>query len=482
MFTVTRKREQKCSPTGKAIWKERTGSRVLLTPLDSITPPCYISFALIFNDPIAFHRLCQGVSETLDHYYLLSGELQQNLSNGRWEVFFPQQPRSMAVIEATFDARMSDICRVECQEKEVTIVSPNSLPSELLPGPYDPRPAGEDGAVSGPLAAIQLSFLKERGCILTISVHHVISDAWGVSLLLKDIARSMKQCQRKPPTLCHDLHPHFSGPKSSTPGAPSKPEEFQLPPKFTNDQESPLQLENAVFLFTPQVLQRLRETCRKQNPSLHLSDNDIVCGLLWRATARARSQCGLTETAGRLSFVVDARWRFPSLPPRIFSNMSLFATTSFKTPTELSSCETIITCAQEVRQALESQVSDPMKLQTTAAWINSVADTRSVLNPFMTLVGPPHTNLAVSNWSRLPFYDTAFPVIPNEKDSSGQSQQNQTPVCCTVTRCPAFLDGMACMLPSSPQGEITVHLTLRQQALKNLLGDGEWNEFAKLLQ
>ncbi|KAI5060120.1 hypothetical protein GOP47_0024540 [Adiantum capillus-veneris] len=364
------------------------GGVIELSNNDQIMPRLYTSLLFFFREKPADEAssfLKSSLAETLSLFYPAAGRYRER-ANGGLEILCNDAGASFyeAWVDCGFDS-----------------FSPNFDPHPdfaLLAPPLD---ASADVSQI-PLLSAQITHFECGRICLGVRLHHNVCDGFSTGHFLSSWAilasgkmyrdpkrddsrliiqpcldRSLLRANNLPsPTADHpEYQTHMPNLPTTWPPATSK-----------------------VFPFTPSCIDDLRARVTSGLTPSH-SRFEALAAHLWRGIIYARGLASDQEV--RLGMAVDGRKRFdPALPEGYFGNVNFYGYTTCKAG-EL--VESPLSFAADLVKSAIAKVDDA-HMRSALDWVAKQESPKSVIAAFCT----PFIDLAVTSWSRFPFYELDF--------------------------------------------------------------------------
>ena len=243
------------------------------------------------------------------------------------------QPQVNCVPTCDFPYSYEDLCDAG--------VPPSVLPGHLL----TPLPNYPDETRPAPVFATQLNFIP-GGLIVTIFLHHGVSDGASLALLLQGVQTSTACVEHRPLTAAEESHRRaslFTSLESDSSPRNSHPEYAVVDHRDLEARDRQLAAQHGfpdmvgrVFTFSTDKLKQL-----KSSVAAHLADdpcpavsyistNDALSALLWHAITRARfPSYSPTMEVSQLVFPVNVRNKLSTpVPSTYFGAVNVLAPVS----------------------------------------------------------------------------------------------------------------------------------------------------------
>ncbi|THV71548.1 hypothetical protein D6D28_04352 [Aureobasidium pullulans] len=321
----------------------------------------------------------------------------------------------------------------------------SALPQDVLcPVPIFPTQAPI------PVFAAQMTLI-DGGLILNICIMHLVADARAIYEILSIWAQNCRHLQNPDTTSpCEQLplsvfektqfelgldtpddHPEYM-----VFGSPPAPPPAMLKPTFRTE----------VYRFTPESLVRLKEDLSAGlDRNEHISTNDAVCALIWRCVLAA--QVDLDEVSPEAislnTICVDGRSRCLSPLPENHIGCPMVYATPGVSVVQILAADSLPDVARTIRKAIAG--TDEHYIASLVGFLqgNCIAPA--------SFAGLMDTNVMISSWFRLPFYDINW----DSRFGHGKFDRVRT-----VHE--GFFNGSQVVMPRLPTGEMEVVIGLDQ--------------------
>ncbi|KAF4554553.1 Trichothecene 3-O-acetyltransferase TRI101-like protein [Elsinoe fawcettii] len=327
-------------------------------------------------------------------------------------------------------------------------------------------------ALDGPVPTflVQANIIR-GGLLLTFNAGHDVMDLVGQHFIIHLLAKS---CRGEPLT---DEDLSIGSPardkmiplldSSYTPGPELDPQRVPNVPTVTASEgtattnpfpPSPAKWE--YFLFSPTSLSALKTTALSSlPPSTIISTDDVLTALVYARLTAARLPRLSSDPPINLARAVDAR-RYLSLSPSypgLCQNMTYH---TFSSQDLISLPLGII--ALDLRKAIDPAISDVTFRTRALATALTRAEDKSVFSLTANIDGPK--DLMLSSWSKVGMYDIDF--------GWGKPE---------AVRRPSFpgVEGLVYFMPKRGDGEVAVGICAREEDLRRMKEDEEFEKYAE---
>ncbi|MCO5573968.1 hypothetical protein L7F22_027746 [Adiantum nelumboides] len=365
------------------------GGVIELSNNDQIMPRLYTSLLFFFGEKPAPHEpsasLKSSLAETLSLFYPVAGRYRER-ANGELEIMCNDAGASFheAWVDCGFDSFLPKF---------------EPHPDFALLAP--PLDASADVSQI-PLLLAQITHFECGRICLGIRLHHNVCDGFSTGHFLSSwaiLASGKVYRNSERVDAQHVIKPYLDRSllKANNPPSPiAEHPEYQT---FMPDLPSTWPPSTSkVFHFTPDCIDDLRARASSGLAPIH-SRFEALAAYIWRGIIHTRGLASNQEI--RLGMAVDGRKRFnPALPEGYFGNANFYGYTTCKAG-EL--VESPLSFAADLLKSAIAKVDDA-HMRSALDWVAKQGSRKSVVAAFCT----PFIDLAVTSWSKFPFYELDF--------------------------------------------------------------------------
>ncbi|KAF4337921.1 trichothecene 3-o-acetyltransferase [Fusarium beomiforme] len=345
---------------------------------------------------------------------------------------------------------------------------PMSMFDENVIAPKKTLPLGPNYSPDDPVPVLlfQLNFI-EGGLILTVNGQHGCMDMTGQDELIRLLSKacrdesftpeevSVMNLERK--TIVPLLENYETGPEldHQLVKPPPTTEQVEQPP-------APPKASWAFFSFSPQALSELKDKATEtlDAGTKFISTDDALSAFIWQSVSRAR--LGRLDNATSTLFcrAVDVRTQLdiPKNYPGMLQNMTY-------------NVSRLSQIAQEplgvVASHLRSELGRDQLRRRTQAMVTYL-NNHEQGSLSVTADANPSTDIMLSSWAKLGCWEYDFGFGLGKPES---------------VRRPLFepFESLMYLMPKRPDGEITAAISLRDEDMERLKGDGEWKKYGQFI-
>ncbi|KAA8650888.1 hypothetical protein EYZ11_005831 [Aspergillus tanneri] len=465
---------------------------IQLAPLEQYSPRLFISAVLCFHIPPSspffaediYSRLRVGLSRTLVQVPVLAGRIYNSAeadgkatirihSNARVEFSFRHYTSGDLLAPYSF-------ARLKVQQ--FPIFSPTCLTIDLLP--VSPVVADDS-----PVFVARASFI-DGGLLLAFGVSHAIADGTSVGIIQKIWAHHTRNAKTAMPSVLSPLpfdkdrarlfHGNNHGTLSAMSpwricdrswNAPLSLKTLETAAATQLPQDASWSIgphrSKAIWCFSPEKLQELKQCASTQDPSQWISTYDAVAALIWQRAAIARRLGSRGYLTARCCIPVDVRQLLhPPLHSEFVGNAvdTMFAehpTSELKRP----SLDLLPALAQKIHNARRNwRLSD---WQSLVGIVGSLPAHQTLSMDFLPGDDP---SIVVIDASKLPSYQLdwgeGLGLIHHFRALDLDSDGSISPV------------SIACILPKRPDGGLEVMTIFSDEVVQTLKADSNFTSFA----
>jgi hypothetical protein len=231
-------------------------------------------------------------------------------------------------------------------------------------------------------------------------------------------------------------------------------------------------MRTGIFSFSREACAKLKKDLSPVQLNQWISTKDALTALIWRSVMRARfydikniprSAKG-AEPKSIVTVAVNGRSLFkPELPDTYINNV-VYCCMNELPLSEVLGDTTLTSLAGAIRQRIETIKSDTTLIQDANTLASCIPDVGKLTFAFKDFLG---FDLITSSWIDLPFYDIDFGPILGRPDLI-RVPRNQ-------------FGGLCCLQPRKPNGDIEVFISLKGDEMDRLLGDIDFNKYARFI-
>ncbi|KAH8814806.1 transferase [Xylogone sp. PMI_703] len=319
---------------------------------------------------------------------------------------------------------------------------------------------------SQPVLAAQANFI-EGGLLLTVGIHHSVSDAIGLDTILEawahntSVVNSSRSFSEYDP-ISNDRNPLSQGlvarradfpeyiilPTPPTDGPQMGPPAFKMPP-----------MTSKIFYFSPEHLAGLKTAVKAY------STNDALCAFFWHHVTVARNPNTDTiydEKDSSMCFAVNIRGRIsPPLPPTYFGNASLVAITQRLSVTSLKESKSGLSIAAAAIRSAVNKCNEPNRVPLTIGLLSSRPNAQDFKFACNNYLGPDMTS---TSWADIGVRKREWGIL-------GKPEGFRMPY--------EAADGTIAVLPRLENGGLEVMAALESEAMERMVQNEEFMRFAE---
>lgn len=487
-----------------------------LTPFDHVAPRIFTKWVLYLplkpdiSPDVVFIHLRGGLQRLYTRLPWLNGKVHwQSPDTPGWrsrqlEIRYAL-PDQDCPKQEQFRFNMLDLNRTYTDLKEMGFPASAINDDDLLNLPFWP-----DFSEGAPVFTAQANFIP-GGCLLTLGFAHSACDGWGIFSLGKLWA---DYCASQDAGLKDAMLPSFprdsddrtllekiwqregtlipAGDTSSlawglvaldAPGvAPSK---YPAGMKVIPEPFASMATTASIFYISASSMETLRRQYSRDGGTKQLSNNDLMCALMWQSLLRARFAAHRARLASKgesfnaeevetedasLELFIDGRQNYSdSLPPTYLGNMGLFNRVTLQLGTLLSSTTTVGKVAEAIRA--RAQGIDKATLQEAYGIIRGVADLGEPKVRFSKVIG---WDMMISPLNA--FSTTAFNFGHNGFENGGRIDDVRG----LMTQRSRYWRSCY-LMPQKRNGGVEVSFSLFEDEMEALTGDAQFARYAALL-
>ncbi|KAL0224540.1 hypothetical protein P9112_003930 [Eukaryota sp. TZLM1-RC] len=381
----------------------------VLGPFDNLVGPS-IPIEVVYVYKIGFPatELRLALNHLLTYYPQLTGRLSLNSNDEAYEITHFDQ--GMQFVEAKCSTPLSSFLP---ETSTPTVLDLPGQGCDLLPYFNNCYP----NVLYEPIFGIQHTTFSCGSVALGVRLHHAVTDAYGLNLLMTHLSDLFRQHSLSVPS------PTLSSPPIIQPFFPStdidpsyQPDLYSLPgeaPPAVPEVEAPNVPDHKVCgkiitVSEDQVLQ-LKKVVQGSDSSTSVSSFEALSTFFYKLIHQARHQFFGPSQLSPPSFLtsVDCRSRLnPPLSSSYFHNAVLTACMEMSTEELLN--ESISNIAEKIHNVTRGDRLLPNEIEKTLQWINQTPSKRSIQLNFRFGNG----SLLSSSWTRLSLFDTNFTCRP----------------------------------------------------------------------
>ena len=384
-----------------------------LTSLDNSIYPSWIDFMWIFENGIDFMTLKNGIEKLLEdeNYEAILTAEYKRLSDGRWHRSDKTSKKSIWLIEAKIDFNGN--------------VQDMELPPGLINMPNYAFPDAHTGKLKPvPKVIIQHTQIGSGHCAVAIAMLHSIGDTSSFFMLIDDLAKCCRGENIEKVVMNNfETFPTKNVPDDWQVKCPHKLLDYP-PPNHGKLRKLMLRREDAIyaplFKFVFPKMFRLfsfnfkRETIDglKAKTEMHLSANDVISAIAFRALVKAR----ISKMKDKVPKEFTLMWVMsvkkegrvdPPLHKRYFGNTILMWLNTIATETIVNEDDenVIIELAKLNRQHLKA-MDNLEAIEKHLKYLQSVENQFGVGPDIDGMIHP--SNVTITNWTPYHMIDPKF--------------------------------------------------------------------------